>query len=208
MLEGMLLNFDYPKPVELITYLVKMYSADEDVILDSFAGSGTTAHAVLNLNKQDGGKRKFILVEMMDYAENITAERVRRVIDGYADVEGTGGAFSFYDLGEPLLLENKYINEAVSAEKIREYVWHTETQQALPQRDDNEPYLLGSHNRAAYYFYYEKDRLTTLDRAFLRGIKTKADAYLIYADINTFSDRELARHRCIFKKIPRDIAKL
>jgi adenine-specific DNA-methyltransferase len=127
-------------------------------------------------------------------------------------VEGTGGSFSFYDLGEPLLLENKYINEAVSVEKIREYVWFMETQEPLPQRNTtkntDEPYLLGCHNRTAYYFYYEKDRLTTLDRTFLKSIKTKADAYLIYADINTFSDKELERHRLIFKKIPRDIAKL
>ena len=53
------------------------------IILDSFAGSGTTAHAVLNMNKIDGGNRKFILVEMGNYADTITAERVKRVINGY-----------------------------------------------------------------------------------------------------------------------------
>jgi len=123
-------------------------------------------------------------------------------------VEGTGGSFGFYDLGEPLLLENKYINEAVPVEKIREYVWFMETQQPLPPRDEAEPYLLGRSNNTAYYFYYEKERLTTLDRAFLQSIRTRADAYLVYADINTLSDREMERHRLIFKKIPRDIAKL
>ena len=66
------------------------------IVLDSFAGSGTAAHAVLNLNKQDNGKRKFILIEMDDYAENITAERVRRVINGYGDTAGTGGDFAYY----------------------------------------------------------------------------------------------------------------
>ncbi len=105
-------------------------------------------------------------------------------------------------------MENKYINETVPVEKIRAYVWFMETQQPLPQSDSKEAYLLGTQNQTAYYFYYEKDRVTTLDRAFLRTIKTKAEAYLIYADINTFSDREMARHRLIFKKIPRDIAKL
>ena len=77
--------FDTPKPVQLISWIVSLYDDDseETVILDSFAGSGTTAHAVLNMNKADGGHRKFILVEMMDYAETITAERVKRVIDGY-----------------------------------------------------------------------------------------------------------------------------
>ena len=55
------------------------------IILDSFAGSGTTAHAVLNMNKQDDGNRKFILIEMRDYADSITSERVKRVIDGYGE---------------------------------------------------------------------------------------------------------------------------
>ena len=76
-------GFETVKPLELITRLIYHVSNKNSVILDSFAGSGTTAHAVLNLNKKDGGNRKFILVEMMNYADTITAERVKRVIDGY-----------------------------------------------------------------------------------------------------------------------------
>ena len=72
--------FDFPKPPELIMYFIQMITGEDDIVLDSFAGSGTTAHAVLNMNKADGGHRKFILVEMMDYADSITAERVKRVI--------------------------------------------------------------------------------------------------------------------------------
>lgn len=117
-------TFDYPKSVALIESVVQAITKDADIILDSFAGSGTTAHAVLNMNKADGGHRKFILVEMMDYADSITAERVKRVIKGYGEgknaVEGTGGNFSFYDLGEPLLMGD-CLNEAVAPEKIREY---------------------------------------------------------------------------------------
>ena len=75
---------------------------ENSLILDSFAGSGTTAHAVLNLNKIDGKNRKFILIEMEEYAETITAERVKRVIKGYGTTEGTGGKFDFYELGQPL----------------------------------------------------------------------------------------------------------
>ena len=75
--------FAFPKSPELIQRCLQLASDPDSIILDSFAGSGTTAHAVLNLNKQDGGNRKFILVELGDYAENITAERVRRVISGY-----------------------------------------------------------------------------------------------------------------------------
>ena len=77
--------FDSPKPKELITKIISIICEKDSIILDSFAGSGTTAHAVLNMNKADGGNRKFILVEMMDYADSITAERVKRVIDGYGE---------------------------------------------------------------------------------------------------------------------------
>jgi adenine-specific DNA-methyltransferase len=201
-------TFDTPKPTRLVERILQIAGGTGTIVLDSFAGSGTTAHAVLNLNKQDGGNRKFILIEMMDYAESITAERVRRVIDGYADVEGTGGSFSFYDLGEPLLLENQYINEAVPVEKIREYVYFMETKAPLVAKSEGEPYLLGCHNGTAYYFFYEKDSANTLDHNFLATIGVKADAYLIYADKNTLSEKELALHNIIFKKIPRDIARL
>lgn len=71
--------FDNPKNIKLIEYLISLIQDKNSIILDSFAGSGTTAHAVLNLNKKDGGNRKFILVEMEDYANDITAERVKRV---------------------------------------------------------------------------------------------------------------------------------
>jgi adenine-specific DNA-methyltransferase len=199
---------DHPKPSSLIEYILSFASNKDSLVLDSFAGSGTTAHAVLNLNKLDGGNRKFILVEMMDYAESITAERIRRVIDGYADVEGTDGSFSFYDLGEPLLLDNKYINEILPVQKIREYVWFMETRTHLPALVEDEPYLLGINNNTAYYFYYEHDAATALDHNFLEHIQTRADAYLIYADINMLADTEMERLNIVFKKIPRDIARL
>lgn len=113
-------TFDTPKPRRLLEFVLKVAGSEDALILDSFAGSGTTAHAVLNMNKADGGHRKFILVEMMDYADSITAERVKRVIQGYGagktGVEGTGGNFSFYDLGEPLLVGD-CLNEAVAPEK-------------------------------------------------------------------------------------------
>jgi len=75
--------FDFPKPVGLIQRLVELVPNPDALILDSFAGSGTTAHAVLAQNAKDGGNRKFILVECEAYADTLTAERVRRVINGY-----------------------------------------------------------------------------------------------------------------------------
>ena len=214
--------FDFPKPPSLVEYLVNFLCDKDSIILDSFAGSGTTAHAVLNLNKSDGGNRKFILVEMEDYAETITAERVRRVINGYGDTEGTGGSFDFYELGEPIFNEEGYLNESVGTEKLCEYVWYSETREpytrmdvlnvsannATDARGASLQYLLGTHNGTAYYFYYEKDQITTLDKAFLNTITQRAEQYVIYADNCLLSADFMQANHIIFKKIPRDIKKL
>lgn len=264
-------EFIYSKPYSLIEYLINMTtkSKRDSIILDSFAGSGTTAHAVLNLNKKDGGDRKFILIEMEDYAKKTTAERVKRVIDGYSykgrkeveiykqeltmknianvnafieeayniveskkneydkvstpnivdncikvigtkiyneKAEGLGGDFSFYELGEPLMNESGFINENQSIDRIQEYIWYTETHSPFKKNGTNGQYHLGIFNDVSYYFYYEKDRITTLDASFLnQEIKTKANQYIIYADNCLLSDELLKRFNIVFKKIPRDI---
>ena len=211
LLSGSFAGFDTEKNVLLIQRIIDWIVRPGEIILDSFAGSGTTAHAVLNMNKTDGGNRKFICIEMMDYADTITAERVKRVINGYGEgkktVDGTGGNFSYYELGEPLLIDDK-LNNAVSTEKIREYIYYMETKQALPEAAADEPMLLGVYHGAAYYFNYEKDASTTLNAAFLKSIKTQAEAYVIYADTCVISDNKLQQFNITFKKIPRDIARL
>ncbi len=203
--------FDTPKPPRLIERILQIAGDKDTLILDSFAGSGTTAHAVLNMNKADGGNRRFILIEMEDYAERITAGRVKRVIDGYGEgkgaVEGTGGGFSYYELGQPLLLGD-CLNEAVGTEKIREYIWFMETRTPYVPPAGGHPYCLGQHGGAGYYFCYERDAVTVLDYAFLSTLKEEADAMVIYADRCTISADQLARMGIVFKKIPRDIARL
>ena len=191
--------------------MIEIACNPDSIILDSFAGSGTTAHAVLNMNRADGGNRKFILVEMEDYADSITAERVKRVIDGYGEgkqaVEGTGGGFSFYDLGEPLLIGDN-LNEVVDTEKIREYVWYMETCQPYAPVEDGNPYFLGSANDTGYYFYYKPQEITVLDYAFLATFTQKAGGTMIYADRCAIGEEKLARMGIVFKKIPRDITRL
>lgn len=203
-------RFDYPKDVSLIKYIINFLCSPDDIILDSFAGSGTTAHAVLNLNKKDGGNRKFILVEMEDYAESITAERVRRVMQGYGEgknaTAGTGGAFDYYELGEPMFDEEKNLNENIGEEKIREYIYYTETKRHLERkRTEASKYLLDTHNATGYYFYYERDRLTTLGIDTLHIVTERAEQYVIYADVCTLSKEDMAAKNIVFKKIPRDI---
>lgn len=203
--------FDTPKPSRLIERILQIASDPDSIILDSFAGSGTTAHAVLNMNKADGGNRKFILVEMMDYADSITAERVRRVIQGYGEgksaVEGTGGSFSYYELGEPLLI-GENLNEAVAPEKIREYIWFMETKTPYAPVAGDNPYYLGKHNDTGYYFYYEPQRITVLDYDFLAAVTEKAGGTVIYADRCSIDDDKLSQMGIVFKKIPRDISRL
>ncbi len=202
--------FDYPKDVSLIEYIINFLCSPDDIILDSFAGSGTTAHAVLNLNKKDQGNRKFILVEMEDYAEDITAERVRRVMRGYGEgknaVAGTGGAFDYYELGEPMFNDDKKLNENIAEEEIREYIYYTETKQPLERkRTEAAKYLLDIYHTTGYYFYYEKDRLTTLSIDTLNIITEQAEQYVVYADVCTVPKQVLDSRNIEFKQIPRDI---
>jgi len=204
-------GFDFPKPVELIKFIISVSTDPDSIILDSFAGSGTTAHAVLGLNKADGGNRQFILIEMEDYAEGITAERVRRVINGYGSTEGTGGGFDFYELGAPLFLEDGNLNEQIEPEKIRQYIWYAETRQPYepptPNGSAENAAFLGIHNHTAYYFYYHPGSITTLDTAFLATITERAMQYIIYADNCLLPKDLMATHNLIFKKIPRAITR-
>lgn len=206
------IGFETVKPVRLVEYLLSVFDPSS-IILDSFAGSGTTAHAVLNLNKQDGGNRKFILVEMEDYADSITAERVRRVINGYGEgknaVAGTGGDFNYYELGPEMLLGDN-LNEEQPVENIRNYIYYTETNSVVDEeavkKNDNE-FFLGNHENTAYYMFYKKDDVTTLDAEFLGTISQPAERFVIYADNCVLPKDFLFKHNIVFKKIPRDVRK-
>lgn len=205
--------FNYPKPLFLISEILRALTFPEDIILDSFSGSGSTAHAVLDLNSEDLGNRKFILIEMEDYAEKVTAERIKKVITGYSDVEGTGGSFDFYELGQALFHEEGNLNESVGLAKIRSYVWYTETKSSLSQSlSEGEGVgehasFLGKQNDTAYYFFYKPTEITTLNHDYLAQVKTKAEQYVIYADNCLLTKEFMGKHHIIFRKIPRDITR-
>ena len=183
--------FRTPKSTLLIKYILELATDKNSIVLDSFAGSGTTAHAVLNLNQSDGGNRKFILVEMESYAENITAERVRRV----------GGSFDFYEVGDEIFIDDE-LNEQLPIEKIREYVWQTETRKPYEKISGDCEEFLGVHKDAAYYF-----KFGALDHEFLATMKTRADAYVIFAETCAIDEEFLYKHKIEFRKIPRDLLK-
>lgn len=211
--------FDYPKPSVLLEELLGFVLKPNNIVLDSFAGSGTTAHAVLKLNAQDGGNRRFILCEMMEYAETITAERVRRVMNGYGEgakaEAGLGGGFDYYSVGAALFNNNEDLNEAVGETAIRDYVAYTESIPAAAQCGTDSPvsrYALGATDTVLWLFYYERERITTLDLDFLAGLDIKElprrpEQFVIYADKCALDKDFLYKHGITFKRIPRDISR-
>ena len=161
------IEFDNPKPTRLIESIVRIFTNETDLVLDSFAGSGTTAHAVLALNKEDGGNRKFILVECEDYADTITAERVRRVIKGVPDArdeslrEGLGGSFTYCTLGAPIEIEGMLTGDALPAySAMAAYLLHTASGISAGQAEltpRNNEGLFYTNGETDYCLLYEPD---------------------------------------------------
>jgi adenine-specific DNA-methyltransferase len=199
--------FDTPKSLKLIERVLQIGTDENSIVLDCFAGSSTTAHAVLNLNKQDGGKRKFILIEMEHYAETITAERIKRVIKGSEKTSGTSGCFDYYELGEPLFDDDDQLNANISCDKLREYIWFSETRSAYRNNKQHSSYL-GMHNDTGYYFIYNATEPVTLDYEMLgEHVKEKAERYVIYADNCLLPESFMLQYNIEFKKITGDITR-
>lgn len=211
------LVFDTPKPTRLIERILKIATKPGSLVLDSFAGSGATAHAVLKLNAADNGKRRFILVETMDYAKSITAERVRQVISGYGEGAAVtaplGGGFDYCTLGPTLFTVEGELNDNVAVEAVRGYIAYTEgipLDYRTPIDNPICPHLLGLSPDLAWLFNYEPDQVTCLNMEYLAslnfGAKKPASA-IIYADRCLLSKEFMQVHGIVFKKIPRDITR-
>lgn len=204
--------FDTPKPTRLIERVLQIAAGDDALVLDSFAGSGTTAHAVVNLNEADGGTRRFVLVEMMDYADGITAERVRRVIDGYGEgnnaVEGVDSGFSYYELGPALFQSDGTLSPDVTRSDLARYVWATETRAPYDDLTSGHPYLLGEHAQAVYYLAWEPREETTLTYDLLRSLPRKGSPTVIYADRCAIAPERLDEMGVVFKRVPDQIARI
>ena len=205
--------FDFPKPTELIEELLSFTTSDDDIVLDSFGGSGTTGDAVLRLNAADGGRRRFILVEMKrSIAERMTAERIRRVVLGYAgangvQVPGLGGGFQFSRLSsEPLFGADGQIRCDVTFLQLAEFVWFAETGAGYTGQADSP--LLGVHEGRAIYLLYNgilKDRSVAggnvLTGPVFDVLPQFAGPKVIYAAANRMGGRA-AREGITFKQTP------
>ncbi len=157
--------FKNPKTYTLIEWLLSFTADQNAVVLDSFAGSGTTAHAVMKMNQRDGGNRRFILVECESYADELTAERVRRLIRGIPKSKddeyktGLGGSFTYCTLGEPVELDRMLSGETLpSYEGLGAALFHMATSQALdPARVREADFYLGGVQGQHVWLIYKPD---------------------------------------------------
>ena len=206
--------FEFPKPSQLIREILSFATDADSIVIDSFAGSGTTAQAVLALNKQDGGNRRFILVECEDYVESLTAERVRCVIKGVPEAKdevlqtGLGGTFSYFKLGAPMRQESLLDGSNLpDYETLAGYVFFTATgEEHDPATVRKEDWFIGRSSRYDVYLLYEpdieklKDMALTLDTA--RQLPNSDSERLVFAPCK-YLDREfLHKYRITFQQLP------
>lgn len=215
-------SFDNPKPTYLVKQLISFASKENDIILDSFAGSGTTAHAVLSLNKEDGGSRKFVLVELEDQvADKITAERARRVIKGVSKARdenlknGLGGTFSYFELGKPIEMESILSGKDLPTYmELARYVFYTATGEEFDEKsvDEKRNFIGESKEYEVFLFYkpdldYLKNTALTLDRAKDLG-KVNKKKRLVFAPTKYLDQDHLDELRIDFAQLPFEIYKL
>ncbi len=208
------ISFANPKSPYLIRDIIQQVTKGDDIILDSFAGSGTTAHAVLALNAEDGGNRKFILVEQEDYADTITAERVRRVMRGVPNAKdealrkGYGGTFSFFTLGPALddaaVLSGK---EMPSYLDLARYVFFTATGEQLDEAQvDEARYYLGESRQYVVYLLYQPNvdflKNTPLNLSFAQALPKSEKPRLVIASHKYLDDDRLREMRIEFCQLP------
>ncbi len=210
--------FITPKPTLLIKRILQVASNPGDLILDSFSGSGTTGHAVMQTNKEDGGNRRFILIEMdTNICRNVTAERLKRVSQGYkkqdgTDVEGLGSGFRFATLGEPLFDEKGRIRDTVRFADLARHVYFTETGEPLANKDALKRHsspLLGVHHGTAVYLLYNgilKDKSpyggNVLTSSVLSILPAHDGPKVIYGTACKIGADRLRREGIVFKQLP------
>ncbi|MHB8989188.1 MAG: site-specific DNA-methyltransferase [Desulfobulbia bacterium] len=201
--------FETPKPTELVAHFIAISTNNEDIVMDSFAGSGTTGHAVLTQNASDGNRR-FILIEMDEnICQNITSQRLSRVSQGYGTVPALGGGFRFCELGEPLFDESGKIRQTVRFADLARHVYFIETGEPLPAMATLDSPLLGVHNGTAVYLLYNgilKDKSpdggNVLTRALFAMLPEHDGQKVIYGTACKIGPEQRRRGGIVFKQLP------
>jgi len=205
--------FITPKPTRLLQRILQLATEKDSLVMDSFAGSGTTGHAVLQMNKADNGCRKFILIEMEEQiAREITSGRIKSAIAGYSDSPGLGGGFRYCILGEPLFDERGKIREAVKYRDLAHHVYFTETGEPLPKPNGKRFPLLGVFNGRAIYLLFNGvlgDKSAhggnVLTVATLHKLPEHSGPRVVYGTACRISAARLKREGVTFKQIPYEI---
>ena len=209
--------FVTPKPSKLICQIVRIATDEDSIVLDSFAGSGTTAQAVLALNKEDGGNRRFVIVECEDYVDTVTAERVRRVIKGVPNAKdealrkGLGGTFSYFKLGKPLRKESMLDGTKLpSYERLAAYVFFTATGEEFDaSKMRSERWFIGRSRNYDVFLIYAADFEQLKDMALTMEIarklsRSKRDK-LVFAPTKYLDQEFLHQYRITFQQLPFEI---
>jgi adenine-specific DNA-methyltransferase len=217
--------FSTPKPTRLMQRILQVATAPDDLVLDSFAGSGTTGHAVLKQNAEDGGNRHFILVEMdTNIAPNITAERLKRAVQGYTHSDqkgnekteaGLGGGFRFCELGTTLFDPAGQIRPEVKYEDLAQHIHFIETGSPLPRSKKKHFPLLGIQNDIAIYLLYNgvlKDKSpnggNVLTYEVLQSLPPHNGPKVIYGNGCRIGRQRLRDLGIVFKQIPYEIREM
>ncbi len=211
-----------PKDHEILARLFLYCTASNDIILDSFAGSGSTAQAVLTANHSDNGNRQFILIEMEDYVKSLTAERVKRVIKGVPRAKdetlktGLGGSFSFFKLGDPVAMQAILEGDNLpDYEELARYVFYTATGDEFePSKIDLNRHFIGENKDFEVFLLYQPDlnylRSTALDlnKAERFGLpKPNCKRRLVFAPMKYLDIDTLERYRIEYCQLPFEIYK-
>ncbi len=221
ILHGLNVLFDNPKPSDLLKLILQLATKKDSIVMDSFSGSGTMGQAVLALNKEDGGSRKFLLVEMDEgICRDVTRQRLSRVIQGYKnetngrkiEIPPLGGGLQFCKLGYSLFNETGQIQEDVKYADLASHVYFSETGEPLPKRSTGKTPLLGIHHDTAIYLLYNgilKDKSpnggNALTRSVLEQLPPHDGSKVIFGVSCRLGQAHLKRKQIIFRQIPYEL---
>jgi adenine-specific DNA-methyltransferase len=204
-------KFSFPKPEGLIRTIFEAGSAEGDLVLDSFLGSGTTAAVAHKMG------RRYIGIEMGEHAETHCVPRLRKVVDGeqggISEAVGWkgGGGFRFYRLGSPIFDEQGHIHPAVRFDHLAAHIWFSETHIPLPHKRKHSA-LLGKHNETAYYLLYNGilgDKRTDGGNVLTRKVLAELPAHdgprVIYGECSRLGAATLKQLGIVFKQTPYDV---
>jgi adenine-specific DNA-methyltransferase len=205
--------FDTPKPTRLISRILQIATDKDSLILDSFAGSGTTGQAVLTMNQVDEGNRRFILVEMdKNICQTASALRLTRSIQGYKDFQPLGGAFRFCELDAALFSPEGQIGDTVTFKDLAHHVFFMATGEPLPHSPDLKTPLLGIANGVAVYLLFNGilgDKSVNggnvLTREILASLPSHEGTRIIYGNGCRIGSDRMRREDIIFRQVPYEV---